>query len=460
MGLAARCCNQTIPGGKHLNFNPLFSGAQGLYFVYQIVVGLLFYLSFPFLLLLVLITGKHREGLGERLGFLNGFPPKRSGEIRIWVHAASVGEVRAAGAIIASLRERLPHGRYFLSTMTIHGKKVAVNTLPPEVICFLAPLDVPLVVDRVLGIVDPDVYVCIETEIWPLLIHKVVARGAKCVLVNGRMSEKSFNSYKKIRRLITSVLRQFQHIAVITETDYSRYFAMGAAKEALSVEGNVKYDLKIPDDADSIRERYRSLLQLKAGTEILITGSTHGGEEELFLPLYKRLAAERDFLWVLAPRHLQRVWQIEAMFAQMGVAIDRFSDLLGGGSRAHGVVLVDTLGDLAGLYAVADFVFCGGSLVERGGHNVMEAAIWGKPVFFGPSMGDFRDAADLLESAQAGFPVVGIEEIEERIRFFRSNPAGYQNACRSAAEVAQKQRGAAKRLQRIILRRLEPEIVK
>jgi len=430
---------------------------QSLYFVYQIVVGLLFYLSFPILFLYVLVTGKHRKGLGERLGIMKSFPSKARDEVRIWVHAASVGEVRAAGAIIIALRERLPKARFFLSTMTIQGKRVAAKKLPPEVICFLAPLDVPLVVDRVLAVVNPDLYVCIETEIWPLLIHKIAARGAKAVLVNGRMSEKSFSNYQKIRRLITSVLGQFQHIAVITESDYDRYLAMGAAEEALSVEGNVKYDLRVPEDADTVRQHYRSLLQLTEETEVLIAGSTHTGEEELLLPLYRRFAAEKDFLWILAPRHLQRVWQIEAMFGREQIAVDKFSNLLEGATRQHGVVIIDTLGDLAGLYAVADFVFCGGSLVDRGGHNVMEAAIWGKPVFFGPSMGDFRDAAELLESAGSGFGVTGADELEEKIRFFRNDPAAYENACQKAADIAGKQTGAAGRLQKIILQCLIPE---
>jgi 3-deoxy-D-manno-octulosonic-acid transferase len=429
-----------------------------LYFAYQIFIGLLFYLSFPFLLLIVLMTGKHRQGLRERLGMYRKIPRQDKNETRIWLHAASVGEVRAAGAIINALQGRLPQARFFLSTMTIHGKRVAAERLSPEVYCFLAPLDVPLVVDRVLDAVNPDIYVCIETEIWPLLIHKIASHGVKAVLVNGRMSENSYRNYKRIRWLIAGVLRQFHHIAVITEADRRRYLAVGADERLLSVEGNVKYDLSPPQNTDALKHRYRSVLRMTDKSEALITGSTHTGEEELLLPLYRSLAVEKELLWILAPRHLDRLPQIEAMFKQQSLAFDRFSELLGGKIRTHKVVIIDSLGELAGLYAVATYVFCGGSLVDRGGHNVMEAAIWGKPVFFGPSMGDFRDAVELLESASAGFRVEDARQLEEKIRFFRDAPEAYQEACLRAGDIAGRQAGAAERQVRIILQCLKGSV--
>ncbi len=418
--------------------------------VYQIVLGLLFYLCFPFLLLLVLVTGRHRQDLGERLGSYRKIPRRDGEEMRIWLHAASVGEVRAAGAVIAALRNRLPQARYFLSTMTVHGKKVAGEQLPSDVTCFLAPLDVPLVVDRALDTVDPDIYVCIETEIWPLLIHRAWSRGVRPVLVNGRMSEKSCRRYKKIPWLIGSVLRKFHAVAVITEADRSRYLAAGADGKTLSVEGNAKYDLSLPGDAGALQRRYRSVVR-PAG-EVLITGSTHTGEEEMLLPLYRRLRSEKELVWILAPRHPDRLPTIEALFRQEGQEFDRFSDMLGGKRRQHGVVILDSLGELAGLYAIATYVFCGGSLVTRGGHNVMEAAIWGKPVFYGPHIGDFRDAVELLESVRAGFRVQDVLELEEKIRFFRNDPAAYADACQRAGAVAASQAGAAGRQAEIVLR--------
>lgn len=443
------------PDGGFLNIfsdpEPI-SQEKVLYYIYQIVIGIVFYLCFPFLLLLVLITGRHREGLRERLGCIGRIEGRRQDQLRLWLHAASVGEVRAAGAVMEVLRRRLPQARFFLSTMTIHGRRVAREQLPSDVTCFLAPLDVPLVVDRILAAVDPDLYICIETEIWPLLIHKVAARGAGPVLINGRMSEKSFHQYMKIRRLIAGVLKKFKYITVIGEADCNRYAAVGADGQSLSITGNAKYDLVLPEDIDGLKSHFRSMLKLDESDEVLICGSTHTGEETLLLSLYRDLQTKGELLWLLAPRHLDRLASIEEMLKQEGLAFNRFSELRGGKARDSRVVVIDTLGELAGLYSVATYVFCGGSLVDRGGHNVMEAAVWGKPVFYGPSMGDFKDAAELLESVRAGFQVNTITEIIERIRFFRNNPAEYEQACQRAYDIAGRQIGAAGRQAEIVLR--------
>ena len=184
--------------------------------------------------------------------------------------------------------------------------------LTSDVICLLAPLDVPLIVDHVLTAIDPDIYICIETELWPLLLHKAAARGVKLVLLNGRMSEKSCRNYLKIKCFFAGVLQKFTRIAVISEADRERYLAVGADEASLSVEGNVKYDLSLPDDAGDLRERYRSMLDLRE-LEVLITGSTHTGEEELLVPCILHLHAEKELLWILAPRHLERLPAIMEM---------------------------------------------------------------------------------------------------------------------------------------------------
>jgi 3-deoxy-D-manno-octulosonic-acid transferase len=426
-----------------------------VYIVYQILIGLLFYTCFPLLLLLVLVTGRHRQGLSERLGFYGRIRRQDPQEARVWLHAASVGEVQAARTIIDALRKRLPQAHFILTTMTAHGKRVAQEQLPSDVHCLLAPLDVPLLVDHVLTAIDPDIYVCLETELWPLLIHKAAARGMKLVLVNGRMSESSFRNYQRIKWFVAGILGSFTRIAVISETDRERYLAVGADEERLSVEGNVKYDLALPDDALGLKQRYQSILGLPDGLDVLVAGSTHTGEEGMLIPLYMRLHTEKELLWIIAPRHLERLPSIIELLHAHGLGFHRFSDLQKGEKRRHRLILLDSLGDLAGIYAVATYVFCGGSLVERGGHNMMEAAIWEKPVFYGPSIGDFRDAAELLESGRAGFRVPDAQALEGMIRRFRNKPEAYADACRRAGVVAGRQQGAAERQALIIMHCLE-----
>ena len=436
----------------HENPSP---GEGMLYFIYQILIGLLFYISFPLLFLLVLTTGKHRQGLSERLGLYRQIRRQDRREVRVWLHAASVGEVQAARAIIHVLRKRLPQARFILTTMTTHGKRVAAEQLASDVLCILAPLDVPLIVDHVLTVIDPDIYICLETELWPLLLHKAAAHGVKLVLVNGRMSEKSCRNYRKIRYLIAGVLQKFSRIAVISEADRERYLAVGAGEACLSVEGNVKYDLSLPVDAEGLKERYRSMLDLPDGLDVLVSGSTHTGEEELLVPLYVHLHQEKELLWIIAPRHLERLPAIMELLQTHQLGFHRLSELQKGIRRQEFVIILDSLGELADIYAVATYVFCGGSLVAKGGHNMMEAAIWDKPVLYGPSIDDFRDAAELLESARAGFRVDNVQALEEMIRTFRNTPAEYISAGLRAGDIARRQLGTAERQAAIIMQCLE-----
>jgi 3-deoxy-D-manno-octulosonic-acid transferase len=413
-----------------------------LYALYALIVGLLFYGLLPVLLLYVLITGRHREGLGERFGLYPALPKDR-GKARIWLHAASVGEVQAARALIAELRDLLPRVEFVVTTMTLHGRKVAERQLAP-IPCRLAPLDVPGIVGRVVKKFDPDVYVCLETELWPLLLRETALRGVRVVQLNGRLSAKAASGYQRWRWFFRRVLACFTAMAVISEADRERYLALGADPSRLQVLGNVKYDLRLPEKPERVREGFTRTLAVDAATRVLVLGSTHGGEEEMLLPLL-RMLTEARWLVVVAPRHLERLDALQGMLTEQGVAFDRFSGLRQGDRRRQPVVILDSLGELASLYSIADYVFCGGSLVPRHGHNLMEAAIWDKVVFHGPSMDDFHDAAQVLEAAGGGFVVGSGDELGERILHFERHPELYRLACQRAGEAARAQLGAARR---------------
>ncbi len=421
-----------------------------MYTLYSMIIGLAFYLALPFALLYVGITGRHREGLGQRLG-LYGAIPHRPGRSRIWLHAASVGEVQAARAIIMELQRLLPQAEFILTTMTLHGRKVAQLQLPQGTTCLLAPLDVPGVVEQVLAKLTPDVYVCIETELWPLLLHKASTRGVKVVQVNGRLSASSVAGYKRTGFFFRRVLADFTAMAVISEADRQRYLELGAVAERLQVAGNVKYDLQLPPEPEKVRDRLRQILGISGEMEVLVAGSTHTGEEEMLLPLLQSLSVDRQILFLMAPRHIQRLGELQEMFRGKGIGFHLFSGLRAGGQRRHPLVIIDSLGELAEIYSVASYVFCGGSLVERNGHNIMEAAIWDKAVFYGPSMGDFQDAVLLLESAGAGTMVKDTAELAERIQGCRQNPEAYRQACLRAGQVARAQQGAAAKQAKVIV---------
>jgi len=415
-----------------------------LYTLYQLLLTLLFYLLLPFALVYVLITGKHREGVHQRLG-LYGRLPEKSSKPRIWLHAASVGEVHAADILITELRKAIPEAEYVVTTMTIHGRKLAVEQLSGDVICKLAPLDVPGIVGRVISNIDPDIYVCLETELWPVLLRSLKNRSVPIVLANGRMSDRSVSSYQKHAWLFQQVVENFSVLTMISEADRQRYLSLGIGPREVVVTGNLKYDRKLPADPEAVRAGCRNTLFIGKNTDVFLCGSTHTGEENILLPVYKALKMSGELVWIIAPRHLDRLQQVETMLEEHGVRFDRFSALKNGKQRQHDVVIVDLFGELFELYSIATFVFCGGSLVERNGHNILEPAMWGRTVMYGPSMGDFRDAVEMMDAQGAGLPVTGGRAVFDKISYFRNHREEYQLLCERAGQVARSQQGAAKR---------------
>jgi 3-deoxy-D-manno-octulosonic-acid transferase len=387
-----------------------------LFFLYQVLTGLVFFACFPFLLVIVLVSGKHRRGLSERLGLFPSLAVKKTaGGKRVWIHAASIGEINAARLLIERLKANFPELSFTVTTMTLHGRDYGRAKLGSDITCLLAPLDVPFVVDRFISILKPDVYVLLETELWPLVITKAKRSGAATILLNGRISNRSIGGYRRLRFIFKAVLQQFDEIGVIGSVDYQRFVLLGAKPGAVSITGNIKYDVKLPENNSEIRQKNRSLLGIDEDQKVFIAGSTHEPEEELLLPIYKRLSKAYSQLWLIAPRHLSRVEQIEKLLDAGNIDYDLFSNCKNGTPHRHSLVLVDTFGDLAELYSVASFVFIGGSFSNHGGHNLMEAAIWSNALFFGPFMQDFQEAADDIVKAGGAVCVESPAELEEQL---------------------------------------------
>lgn len=395
------------------------------------------------LLFYVLITGNHRKGIRQRLTLYPHLVRKKT-DIRVWVHAASIGEVQAASLLIAELRKSQPGISIVLTTMTIHGREFASGHLK-DVTCLLAPLDMPGLVGRAVGKIRPDAYVCLETELWPLLLRTLRRHAIPVILANGRMSLKTVATYQKHSWFFRTVLDNFSRLCLISQTDRERFAGVGIAQDRLEVTGNIKFDQYLPDNVEDIQISYRRELGVGEDAEIFICGSTHEDEEQQLLGAYQKLCKDGELLWLLAPRHLQRLDSIRAMFKKNHCEIDLFSKLRRGVPRQSQIVLIDTFGDLFKLYSIATYVFCGGSLVPRRGHNIMEPALWGKPVFYGPSMDDFRDGVELLESDGCGFTIHSPDELVEKVSAFRTSPEEYERVCRQASKTARAQQGAAVR---------------
>ncbi len=417
------------------------------YFFYRALLYLLFLVLAPLALPLCLTRAYWRQGLWQRLGLdLPRRPQVPARGFLVWLHAASVGEVRAANALMCAVLQMRPGLCFVVSTTTERGRKLARELLPPAASCVLAPLDLPCIVRRVLQHLRPDLYICLETELWPVMLHEAGEMGVPLALLNGRLSARSFRRYQRVRRVVRGVLERFAVIVVTGQENASRFQALGISPARLVVEGNLKFDLVLDEQGEARRREYRERLGLTGETPVLLCGSTHSGEEELLLEVYRQLRHKggRPLVLILAPRHLERLAALQVLCEREKMPNDLFSRLQGG-KRQHELVLLDTMGELADLYCVGTYNFCGGSLVARGGHNLLEATRWGRPVYYGPHVEDFQELAILLQEAGAGFPVADAAGLSECILQHMRDPAAYEAACVRALAVTRSQRGSARR---------------
>ena len=416
-----------------------------LYTLYQFCGWLFFVVVSPFACVYLAFSGKHRQGLRQRFGQVEEVQLDEDKPVRIWMHASSVGEIQVAKALISEIKRQLPEASIVVSTGHRQGLLMAANQLPDDVPCFFAPLDLIGIVNRTLKTIRPTVYVCLETELWPNIIRQAQQHGAKLFLLNGRLSARSYDGYRRIKSLMQDLLACFTRISVIQGDDARRFRALGANPARMRILGNAKYDQSSSRTDQHLAAHYRQRLNIHRQQPVLVTGSTHTGEEAMLIEVFRSLQRQLpDLVWIVAPRHLRRLTEIEKLFADQGLASMRLQQSQEQGRRAE-VIMVDTMGELAGLYSVATYVFCGGSLVERGGHNVLEAAAWGTPVFYGPHMADFADAKALLEAEKAGFCVKTPQELASRLLYFIARPEEYAVAGRGALKVARRQQGSAKK---------------
>jgi 3-deoxy-D-manno-octulosonic-acid transferase len=399
------------------------------------------------------LGGRSAYGFSQRLGrYPRQVPADLSACRTVWVHASSVGEVQAAIVLVTTLLSDDSRLRIIVTSTTEQGNRLARSRMPETVSCLMAPFDMPQAVRRAIQILRPDYYICLETELWPVMLVRLKRAKVPALLLNGRLSQRSFDRYRRIRGFMASLLTGFRTVAVISETDGRRYEALGVPAERIQVCGNLKYDMPA-QSSDNVRSTSRRRLCVNS-ERVLLCGSTHEGEEAQLMSVFRALARQCPTVWVIAPRHLERLPVVEALLLRSGLMFDRFSTLAKSGRRTN-VIVVDTMGDLADLYAGGDYIFCGGSLVDRGGHNIMEAARWGRPVYFGPHMKDFQDAAEMLVQAGGGFQVADAEEMVEHLLSSEDKPEDYALACRRAAEVAARQRGAVARQADIVRQMLK-----
>jgi 3-deoxy-D-manno-octulosonic-acid transferase len=410
-------------GGKVRVVRPALSGAAEpvLMALYSLLLAAVFLIGAPYWLFRIATSGRYRAGLSERLGRI---PPAlgaaASGRNVIWLHAVSVGEVLAATRLVAELESSLgPDWLIVISTTTATGQALArerFGSATPRV--FYYPFDFAFAVRAYLRVLRPKLFILMESELWPRMLTECRRAGIPVAIVNARVSDRSFRRAIKFRKIWSKLLAKPDLFLAQSDEDARRLIAMGANSGSVGVFGNLKYDVRAARGS-RIAEQIRALA---GGRPILVAGSTHGAmkgerlsEEEMIIRAWDGFSSSESSelipLLVLAPRHPQRFAEVEALIAEYTYL--KATGLTGPATATSpDIVLLDTIGDLASVYSIADAAFVGGSLVPRGGHNPLEPAQFGVPVVMGSSYENFRDIVARLRAERAIFIVNNSAELE------------------------------------------------
>jgi 3-deoxy-D-manno-octulosonic-acid transferase len=370
-----------------------------IYFFYSLLLGLAMLLSSPYWLYQALRHGKYHAGFPERMGRVPARLRLDSNARVIWVHAVSVGEVLAVSGLVQAICTRFPEHRVFLSTTTDTGQAVARKRFGEENV-FYFPMDFGFSILPLLRELRPELVVLAETEFWPNFLRLAHSSGARIAVANGRISDRSWPKYRRFRFALRRMLAQVDLFLAQTERDAERLRAMGAPRERLQVTGNLKFDVAVPSPP-AILEILRASLAGENAGPVLVCGSTVEGEETLLLRAFQDMRAKHPrAVMILAPRHPERFGEVANLTAETGLPFCRRSQWHGE-PLAGGILLLDSVGELAALYALADIAFVGGSLVRRGGHNIIEPAQAGVAIVVGPHTHNFRDVVAQFQNRNA-----------------------------------------------------------
>ena len=407
----------------------------------------------------IVFANKYRRSLRGKLGRLpEDFAPERLARPRLWFHAVSVGEVVALGPLVDAVKELLPHATVIVSTGTETGQDKARHFITQANGFLYLPIDLPSCVDPVVQHIRPDLFVLMETELWPNLVYSLKRVGALVVLANGRISDRSFPRYRRLRRFFASVLKEIDLFLMASELDARRIQDMGAAVDRIRTTGNTKFDA-LPGAIDPVAEtRMRELLDVGQSDPVIVAGSTHPGEHEIVLDAYKRLVDMfPGLVLVLVPRHVEKTPSIISAMTERHMPPPFLRSALDLGDRRNGrqVVIVDRTGELFQMYSLASVVFIGGSLVPRGGQNILEPAAWGKVVLFGPSMEDFRDARDSLVRVGAGIEIKGVDDLTFHMKQILADPLRAMRLGSKGRDAILSHVGSARRNAEVIVDRMK-----
>ena len=412
------------------------------------------YLLSPIILLRLLYRALRAPAYARRWRERFGFVAQTNGGKTIWLHSVSVGETLAAVPLVKALQQRYPDYRLTVTCMTPTGSERIQAAFGDSVDHYYAPYDMPDSVARFLNRVRPELLLIMETELWPNTIAACSSRSIPVILANGRLSAKSAAAYGKIPRLVGSMLRSISAVVAQHDDDGNRFARLGLPPEALTISGNIKFDLHLDSEVRAKAQSLTTEWQGENQRPVLLAASTHAGEDELILQAYGQIKAALSVapLLVLVPRHPERFNQVAQLCEQAGFLVARRST--GEPTAPADILLGDTMGELMSFYGACDLAFVGGSLVPTGGHNMIEAAAWGVPVVTGPHLFNFAEASRLLIEGDAMIVCEDADSLAEQCIGLFANRQRCTQMGDAAHRIAEANRGALDRLLAVIDHRL------
>ena len=457
-----------------------------MYAAYSVLIVVFFLVVSPYLLYQAIRYRKYIVNLPQRMGYLP-VSFNLDGDKSIWIHAVSVGEVLTVRALLPQLRERYPRLRLFVSTTTMAGQQVAKGNLPLADEVFYFPFDLGFIVNRTLRLVRPRLFVMMETEIWPNLLRACHRDGVRTALVNGRISTRSYPRYRFARFFFRRVLADVDRFCMQSEESARRIIEMGAARERVVVTGSLKFDsLDFPAATDAgsrgslapssspsigpspsvhdVHQRGRTRVlryfRISPSRPVIIAASTLKGEEEHLLEAFQRIRATMtNALLIIAPRKPERFGDVERLVRRAGWNVARRTELRVDAEPRNDVVILDTIGELAQVFHVGTVVFVGGSLVDAGGHNILEPAVFGKPIVFGPHMDNFAEIARTFLDNGAAVEVRSGRELESTLLELLGDPVRRASLGAAARALVEANRGARAKSLAVLADLLPPDAV-
>ena len=421
-------------------------GVLAVYFIYNILLGIFTLIYLP-VIIYKIFKGRYQKEIKERFGILPETVQKRhQNQPTVWFHAVSVGETVAASSIVEEFRARHPEYKIIFSTVTDTGQEMAHKIIEDADSIIYFPLDFSWVVKRALKAVQPDMLLIMETELWPNMVKAASDMGIKVMYANGRISDKSVGRYKYLGPLLQDMLGNIDILSMQSKQDVEHIIQLGAASEKVFNNGNTKFDQTYAEP-DSVRENeFYEEFKIEKNQPVFVAGSTHDDEEERLISVYQKIKSNyEDFVFILAPRHIERVDQIKKTYDDKGIATVRRTNIERRKPGSEDVIILDTIGELAQIYSIADLVFVGGSMMGKGGHNILEPAAHGKPVLFGPDMFNFKDSTRLLLENEVGIQVETYKELTDNIIYYLENDQKRQIMGQKARKIITQNRGASQR---------------